>query len=256
MLPDISLGQALAGALVILYCSALQASVGFGFSLFAIPLLLMTLKLPLPHIVLIAMTSSMTQRCIAVYKLRRSVGWRDLAPMIAAAILALPIGLLLLKYVSGQSRDTARQCVGALVLGAMLVRLTFRPKPRRRIHRMWDLLAGFAGGVLNGFANIGGPPLVMWLYAHDWPRERLRVTVVAWSLPLTPFQAVLIVHAFGADVLKGALLSFCYLPMTGLGSWAGLTLGKKFSVRWLRTVAASLLILIGVYNLFQPLFLP
>ncbi|MCK5802999.1 MAG: sulfite exporter TauE/SafE family protein [Lentisphaeria bacterium] len=254
MFPELTYLQAALGAAIVLFCSLLQAAIGFGFSLFAVPLLMMSLGLPLPYIVTIALTASTAQRCVTVTKLHRSVGWRELWPMIGIGILALPAGLFLLRLISGQSQAVTRQCVGLLILLAMGMRLAFRTEPRKHIWRGWGLIASFLGGILNGFANIGGPPMVLWLYAHDWPRDRLRATILSWSLPMVPFQMTLLLWSFGEDILRSALLAACYLPLSFAGSFLGLSLGKRVDERQLRIIATALLILIGLYNVLHPFF--
>ena len=252
MFPELTVLQAMLGAVIVLLCSTLQAAIGFAFSLFAVPLLMMSLGLPLPYIVTIVLTASTAQRCVTIAKLHEFVGWRELYPMIGIGILALPVGLFLLRLISGQSQAVTRQCVGVLILLAMGMRLAFRMRPRKHIGRGWGLLASFLGGILNGFANIGGPPMVLWLYAHDWPRDRLRATILAWSLPMVPFQVTLLLWSFGQDILRAALLAACYLPLSFVGSFLGLSLGKRADEKQLRTIATALLILIGLYNVLQP----
>ena len=254
MFPDVTFVQALIGGAVVVFCSSLQSAVGFGFSLFAVPLLLMTLGLPLPYIVTIAMAASTAQRCVTVAKLHSSVDWRQLRIMIVVGICALPVGLLFLRMVSGQSQTFTRQCVGALILVAMGMRLALRVKPHKHIWGGWGIIASFFGGILNGFANIGGPPMVLWLYAHDWPRDRLRATILCWSLPMVPFQLALLLHSFGGQVVRAALLAVCYMPLALGGGLLGHVLGKRVDKNQLRAVATFLLILIGLYNVLHPLF--
>lgn len=236
---------------VLFFCSSVQSTVGFAFSLFGLPLLLL-LGLPLPETVALTTIASVLQRIFTVYSLRAHVNWRELLPMITIAALSLPLGTWLLRLLSTQSRTTAQQVIGGIIMLALLVQAVIRVAPRSRVPAGWGYLASMLSGILNGFGNIGGPPLVLWMHAHAWPNEKLRVTALAITLPLVPFQLVLLVLTFGGSVAKSIPVALTLLPLVFAGGMLGLWVGKKIHVPVLRTLAYLLLGLIAAYAMLKP----
>ena len=50
------------------------------------------------------------------------------------------------------------------------------------------LLAGACGGLLGGLAGVPGPPLVMWVMAHDWSADVTRAFLFASFMCLVPVE--------------------------------------------------------------------
>ena len=88
---------------------------------------------------------------------------------------------------------------------------------------------------------MGGPPLVLWVMAHDWPADRTRAFLFAAFSSLIPVQLGLFYAALGPDVLRGAALGVVLIPAVWIGSAAGLRLGALVSKRRLRLAAYALL---------------
>lgn len=250
---DLSLTQYAFAAILFLVCGAIQSAVGFAFSLFVLPMLLM-LDLSLQEAVTLAILGSTVQRLFSVHQLRASVDWRGLWRMALMLIASLPVGILLLRLLAAQPSMTVRQWIGGLVLAALVLWLLVRPTPRPRVAPIWGYLAACAGGVLCGLANIGGPPLVLWVHSHDWPNEKTRVTILALSLPLVPFQLVMLYGLFGTSILTTLAGGLILTPCVLAGGWLGLRLGKRVSPARLRQVAFALLTVIGLFNIARPFF--
>ena len=123
----------------------------------------------------------------------------------------------------------------------LLLQWLWRVKPRDVLARGWGFLAAACSGVLAGFANIGGPPLILWIHSQKWSNERNRVTIPAMSLPLVPFQFAMLLAAFGRSILPSAAQLMVLVPAVAAGSMVGLALGPRLSGPWLRTVAYVLL---------------
>lgn len=179
--------QVVSEILIVFLGSILQAMAGFGFTLFANPMLLMV-GLTLPETVFITCLSSAVQKVLAVHHMRHQVYWREIWPVIVVSVLAIPLGTLALKGLSKQSVSFVKQFIGVLILLAIVLQIVWHTKPHERTPRYWGLSAGLASGFLSGLANIGGPPIVLWIHAHRWTNERIRVTVPAITLPGVPIQ--------------------------------------------------------------------
>ena len=238
----------------VLACGGIiQSSAGFGFGLFAVPLLLL-LKIPLPQAVMMVIFGSALQKVSGISFLRDSINWRDLRPFILTGLLALPIGIYLMFQISSLQQDYIKQVIGSLILLLLLLRRRglIRRKPIQALR--WGYIAAFLSGLLNGLANIGGPPLVLWVLSHDWPNRKMRGSIFAISVIFAPFQIGLMVLVFERSILSALLIGILLSPLVWLGSWLGLKIGERFSRRQLEMWMQIILILVAVSAFTHPFF--
>ena len=249
------LGQPLpvvaAAAAIVAAASALQATVGFGLALLAIPLLHLT-GFPPEQAIVLSSSAMMVQMANGVLRLRASVQARDLLWPLAITMPAMMLGVLGLRAVVAVSPDLARQAAGAVVLGALVVLQVVRPAPRARVAAPWTVLAMSASGLLGGSTGMGGAPLALWSYAHEWPAERIRATIWATALPATGTLLALLAAAFGLSAVRALALAALLAPFALAGSNAGLALGRRLSVERLRTAAFAVLAVLGVSAIVRP----
>jgi uncharacterized protein len=249
MTPD----QQLFVALTVLWCSFLQSSVGFGFDLLALPLLLV-IGVDLPSALMLLLITSSAQIALAVHQLRRALQWRELGPVIGTSLGSMPLGLYLLYLLSEMGTGAIQQVVGALVLAALSLRVLARVRPRDRLAAAWGYLAGCFGGVLGGLAGISGPPIILWIHAHNWSNAKARVSYLAYLIPMMPFRFLLLTLTFPSQVTLAIPFSLGLVPVSLAGSWIGVRLGNRIPAHILRQMAYGLLTLLGFYGLLRPLF--
>jgi hypothetical protein len=249
----VSIVQFAAAGVVLTVCSALQSAVGFAFNLAAVPLLLL-LGFSLPDTVTVVIVASLVQRTMAVYHLRHAVDWRELGPMVVVAVASLPLGITLMDRLAGLGPGVVKQCVGGAILAILLVQWLASVKPREAVATWWGYFASFLSGILYGIAAIGGPPIVLWILAHRWSGEKMRVTTLAYSLPITPFLLAFLIMTFGTSLVSTILWGFGFFPFVFGGTWLGLYVGNRLSAERLRVVAKILLIAIAVAALVRPFF--
>jgi len=239
--------------LVMLFAGTIQGATGFGFGLVVVPLLL-SLGCPIEEAVAICVVTSASQRLFSVYKLRKAVDWKTLRPMIVTGLLTIPIGVYLLRGVSTLNPDSAKQIMGACVLIMLAIQWFERVTPREAVHKAWGHLAALFAGLLTGFANIGGPPIVLWILAHHWPNEKTRVTQMAFSVCLVPLQLAVMAFAFGQSAIQAGVQSLLLLPAVILGSLLGLRAGGLLKRNQLRLAVRLLLLAIALNCLLRPMF--
>ena len=237
---------ALGGAAAVLCAGALlQSAAGFGFGLFAVPALLV-MGFPLPQAVMLCVAGSALQKVLAVHSLRSHVPWRRLRPLIISGLITLPAGLWMMQRLSAAGKDTTGGVVALLIVSLLLLRRLAAPQGKEVLHPAWGVAAGAASGVLNGIANIGGPPVVLWSLAHRWSNQRLRVTTLAQSLVFVPFQVAVMALIFGGGVLKALAWGVILSPLVVSGTRVGLSLGQRVPVARLRLGMEILLLLMAV----------
>ena len=237
---------------VLMLGSLVQSSSGIGFGLFGVPLLLV-MGFNLPSTVVIIVIGSAIQKITAIRYLWKAADWGGQAPFMTISLLGLPLGIYMMYEVSFMSDDLMKQVIGAIVLLLLILQQIKVIKQREHVAVKWGYIAGFFSGLLNGLANIGGPPLVLWMLAHKWDNEKMRVTPIAFSILLVPFQLILMMTMFGAQLWPPLLKALLLTPVVFLGSRIGLKIGDNISTAHLRNYIKILLLIIALSSILKPL---
>ena len=228
-----------------------QGASGFAYGLIAIPLLIWV-GLPLPAAVAVVLTTTLVQTLAGVWQFRDALVWRDARAMMVFRTAAMPVGLLLMAWLSARGVVAVKQTIVVVLLLIVLAMVVLRPKPRERVPSSWTPAVGLTSGTLSGLIGMGGPPLVLWVTAHDWPTRRSRVLLWACFLQLVPVQLALMGWRFGSpvgwSVLAGLLATPWVLGWSRLGAW----MGSRWSRQRLRAVTLLLLVLTGLSSLLSP----
>lgn len=232
--------------------SIIQGSSGFGFGLFAIPILLF-FGMDLESTVIMVVIGSAIQKVSAINSLKEHLDWKEMAPFVFTGLAALPLGVYAMFKVSGMDQAVVKQVIGVVVLVTLVLRWKGTIRSREFVPKIWGYIAGFFSGILNGFANIGGPPLVLWILAHRWPNKKMRGTIIAFSLIYVPFQVSLMLLTFGSALLNPMLKAIILTPTILLGTWIGLKIGEKISKKHLEIYMQALLLLIAISSIAKPL---
>src|SRR4051794_29938420 len=246
-----SLSQYAAVSFVLFFSSVVQGAVGFAAGLFGIPLLMLT-GVSFPDAVAISLVAAAPQNIIPAWQLRHEIDYRRaLRPMLIRYAL-MPVGVCVLWLVGHSSKDLASQIVGVIVLLIVTVQRALAVSPQQRLHAAWEWLAFGLGGFLLGFCGMGGPPMVLWVLAHDWSMNRARAFLFyIFATGLIP-QAILLWLFFGSEVLDAMLLSAAALPIVVVGLWCGLFLSRRLPDEVLKRASVAVLIAIAVSAIATP----
>lgn len=233
-------------ALLIVFCAAfLQGTVAFGFGLLSVPLLLMV-GLPIPAVLAISSVCTAVQSGSGVHHLRHAVPWKIVVMSVAVRAAAMALGIWVLRVLVNYPVAQLKFWVGAVMLLMVVLQAAWKPQPRARLHGGWNLAAFGASGFTGGLCSMGGPPLVLWVMAHDWTADRTRAFLFASFMSLVPIQLALLYWSFGDTVVYGMALGVAFSPVVLLGSFLGLRIGSRFSKPLLSRVAFLLLAIIAV----------
>ena len=158
-------------ALALFGATLIRSVFGFGDALFAMPLMSLAVGVGVatPVMGLVSVILAAGVLLTSWRHLDIAAVWR----LVAAALIGIPVGLLLLKRVD---EEVLRAGLGVAVAGFGLYRLTRPLLPELRSDR-WAFLFGFVGGCLGGAYNIGGPPLVVYGAMRRWNAQRFRGTL-------------------------------------------------------------------------------
>lgn len=247
-----SLTQYAAVSLVLFASSVVQGAVGFAAGLFGIPLLVLC-GVSFPDAVAISLVAAAPQNIIPAWQLRREIDFRGVLRPMLIRFAALPFGVGALWLVGRGSQDLASQMVGVIVLVIVAVQRAWRVVPQPQLHPAWEWLAFSLGGFLLGLCGMGGPPMVLWVLAHDWSMNRGRgFLFFIFATGLVP-QGILLWLFFGGEVLNVMWLSAAALPAVLVGLWIGLYLSRLASDKLLKTLSLAILLLIALTAIFSPL---
>ena len=159
---------------VLAVAGLIRGLTGFGLALVAVPFLSMLLspKIVVPVIILQTVATNIP----LVYRVRADVQPGRIAPLVAGAIVGLPLGSALLVWASA---DTLRVLIGSVVT-VFAVALMAGLRVRVRRERLAFLPVGFASGVLNGSSSLAGPPVILFFANQNVPPRIFRANIIAY----------------------------------------------------------------------------
>ncbi len=156
------LGIGLLGAAVLLGALT-QRATGLGFALVSAPFLVLLMG-PAAGVTLSNVLSASLCALVLVRTGRRTL-WREVVVLAAPALLAIPLGVLVVRTLPDGPLLIA---VGALAVGAVVVVALGR---RRQLlpGRRSAVLAGALAGFMNVTAGVGGPMVTAYAVSRSWP---------------------------------------------------------------------------------------
>jgi uncharacterized protein len=176
-----------------------------------------------------------------VWKLRRALAWRIVAPFIIGGFVGIPIGTVLLTYLNPAYLRTG---VGVLLIAYGVYGLAqpkLKPVPG---NVPIDTGVGFANGVLAGLTGLPGFIITVWCQLRGWPKDFQRAVFqpVLLAAILANVVSLAVVGAITTDILRLYLLG---LPAMIVGLWVGFKLYGKLDEAAFRKLILVLLLLAG-----------
>ena len=245
--------QFLLAALILACGSLVQTVAGFGYGMFAIPLLMMLVGFESYEAISLVAVCVGAQTITGIWKLRHELDKRTAVITILIAGAVLPLGVWAQDIVNEQfGRTVVRQFFGVMILLALVVQWAARIQPREKLHPAWCGLSMSVAGCMGGLAGMGGPAAVMWVMAHNWTPHRSRVTLWALFMGLMPLQFVFLTLQFGESVVTATVTGAFLAPATLLGLFPGLWIGKHMKKSTLRRLGMGILLAVSVWAIVQP----
>ena len=245
--------QLILAALVLVGSSMIQAMVGFAFNLISIPLLIW-IGFSLAESVAMTSIPIFVQLSLKTWKLRQHVVWRDLTIPIVIRFITLPMGIALLYTINGLDTATLKQFVGVVLLGIVVVQIVVRFRAREHFHLLWDILAFGLSGLMLGMIGMGGPPVVVWLMAHDWEPKRIRGFVSFLFWVSAPVQIGLLYWKLGDQVASAFGWGIAFLPPVIVATLIGIRIGNSFDRKRLKNAVNLFLFLTAIVSIVSPYF--
>jgi uncharacterized membrane protein YfcA len=167
--------------------------------------------------------------------------------------MSLPVGVAVLSVLAGAGRDRAKQVIGAVLLVVLITQYVSKVRPRAHVHPAWTPVAGITSGLMAGAIGMGGPPVVLWMMAHDWSAKQSRAFLWSTFLLGLPLNFALLAWTFGRPLVANFLLGLVYSPVVLVAATVGSRLGDRLNRQRLRTVAFCFLVAIAIVSIIGPL---
>ena len=201
-------------ALAVLAGAVAVRTTGMGFALLSSPFLVMALG-PFEGI-LVTNVCGIVAALLNLTAVHADLDWRRAASVIPAGVVGTVPGALLVLWLPAPVLAIS---ISLLVLVGLLFTLASR---RLQVpNSPWvGAGGGFASGLMNVTAGVGGPGLVVYALATQWEHRRFAATaqlhfavlgvaalIAKWSLPTLPLTgwavllALLVVGLVGGNVL-------------------------------------------------------
>lgn len=226
-------------AAVVFVAVFVQGVLGFGLALISMPLLvgLVGIRIAAPLVALVGIAS---QVAMLLYY-RQALEITAIKSLAIGSVLGIPLGVLALSQVA---EGVVTALLGVVVLAYGVYGLAGLRLPKLR-QASWGYGLGFAGGVLTGAYNTGGPPLILYGNACEWPPAQFKGNMQA--LFLLHSVTVLITHAiaknFSPAVFDGFLVT---IPAIIAGLVGGLRMARLLKSETFRKLVLVGLIVLGI----------
>jgi uncharacterized protein len=177
----------------------------------------------------------------AVWKIRASIRWIALWPMIAAGTATVPLGVWMLLHV-----DSAVYGIGlGIFLCAYGCYVVFGRDGRVVRGTPWrDAAAGALSGLAGGLSGLSGSFVTIWCSMRGWDKLRQRATYQPYILAMQlvtiaclRWQASTRLHGF--EDLR-------FVPIAVLGGIAGFALYQRMTTRQFQAAVSALLMVSGL----------
>jgi uncharacterized protein len=244
--------QAGLSLLILAFAAFIQATVGFAAALFGLPLLLWAGN-DLVDSQIMIITAMLPQNILAVWKLRKSIDYREVTLPATIRIAALPIGIAGLAVVMTWSRAGIQQMVGIIVLIAVVLQSMVGIEWKNAKKLPWLALTFGGSGILQGLSGMSGPPMVLWVHGQRYSADRARAFLFAMYISNFLPQILLLWWRFGNKVLTASLCAALSMPLVLVCALLGLKLGSLLGDR-LRPITYVCLICLALSSILQPLW--
>jgi uncharacterized membrane protein YfcA len=214
-----------------------QGVAGFGTGMVSMAVL--PLVMPLPDAVAVVSVVCLVVNFSILVQLRRHVTWERAGPLIAGAVVGVPLGLLALERFDP---SILKITLGLILIGYAIQSARGPLQGRRTLAPAWGLAVGVAAGSLGGAFNCGGPISVIYVTLQSWSKDATKATLTAFFCAISTIQMPLYIGTgvLGRDHLP---LIAAALPTLALGLWFGTKVYDSIDQAMFRRV---MLVLIGV----------
>lgn len=211
----------------------IQALSGFGFALFAVPLL--AILIGPQDTVLLANLLSTFSTGMQTRTLRRAADLRTAAILFAGALVGMPLGLAVLFFVRAE--------VLQLIIAGVVVVSTFAIMRGFALHAAGlagDLIAGVTSGILNTSTSMSGPPIVLYLQGKGMEPLPFRATIATFFFASSTTAVALLLIFGESEAYVFVAWALC-VPAILAGQFVGNRMFHRIDIVFFRRLVYAIL---------------
>lgn len=223
-----------------------RTTFGFGEAVVSMPLLAL-LPVNLHTSISLMGLVGLTVAALTVTTGWRQINYRELIPLVFAALAGIPVGLVMVTVIPVKI-ITGLLGVALIAYGgysASRKSLTSEDTQDRKRKPLWSLLFGFASGVFGSAYNFNGVPVAVYGSIRGWKPRTFRSTMQAYFL----MSGTLIVAGQGLSKMWTAnlfVLYFFSLPVIAAAIAVGTILHKNIPTAKFQRYVFFLITTLGV----------
>ncbi|GAK02119.1 membrane protein [Geomicrobium sp. JCM 19037] len=227
---------------LIFVASVLQTSTGFGFSIMAMPLLL--LIFPPQEAIQINIILTIFISLFLIGKIRGSLHAPLLKRIIISSVLGAPLGFLLFVTVNIDLFKLGISVVLLLLTVLLITRVSIRPTKNR------DYIVGGFSGLFTTSIGMSGPPMLLYFTGGDAEKNRVRSTTIAFSLFINTFSLIAHMSLLGTNRIVWETILYS-IPVVLIGIFAGQKLFDWLDQKTFKRILYVILGGTGLYLLIE-----
>ncbi|HEX4128672.1 MAG TPA: sulfite exporter TauE/SafE family protein [Pirellulales bacterium] len=222
----------------------IQGLTGFGFGLIAMGLLPMVLGLQEAQAVV---TLTGIAGCLTMLGVTlRHVQWSSVGHLWIGSMVGVPLGFMLLTALP---QGLVMRLLGLAICLIVLFEIVITARYAVRLPNWTGWGVGLASGALTGAFNIGGPPLVAYIFGRPWTKEQHVATISAVFMSSSIIRVALLLASAEVDRATWTAVAWGVVPMLA-AIVVGNRLLKYVSQQQLRTGVYITLLVLGGHYLF------
>ncbi len=229
---------------VLFIATLIKSTLGFGESMFAIPLLTMVTGIqvaaPLVSLIVAIITALM------IFRNRAAIDVRSIWRLTVAAVIGIPIGVWGLRTLPERPITIG---LGVILVLIGLYYLTSPPiRPTRGTP--WTYGFGLVSGILGGAYNMAGAPIIIYGAMQQWQAADFRGTLQSYFIIISVL--ILVNHGLsGLLTLHVLRLGLYALPVMAVGFWVGSHYAEKIPRRAFEKMLYVTFVFLGVALIIQ-----
>ena len=232
----------LLAAITVAGAGFMRGFIGFGAALMTVPVLAWAYG-PLAAIAvssIISIASTLALLPTAIRLCERPV----VVPIGIGVFAATPVGTWVLVSVD----PTLMRMAISLLVVFMVAFLARGWELSGHVHRGILIAAGLLGGLVQGVAGIGGPPVVAVALSRPGPTELQRANVIGVMTAVT-FSAVLPLAWYGLYTVEVLIVGALLMPLNYMVTQIGSRYFSRAGHRYFRSAALVVLVVIGIVTM-------
>ena len=226
--------------IIVILASLLQATLGFGSALVAVPLAL--LFLPKETVVSSMFMMGLSLNGFLAVRIKQPINYRPVAVLFLASLFGLPLGVRILTTIP---IDWMKVFVGCLVV--LFTVLLQWGKLKLPQSTLLTAVAGFFSGLLNTSTSMSGPPVLILLAGQELPKDRFRRTLASFFF-VSGLVAAMTLVVSGVMTPQRISYGVVAIPFVFLSGYVGDRISSRLPERPFRVLALAVLFLAGVYS--------